>query len=250
MPAPGASQIESPASGFLKGAGLQGEDIPGLAAAIANTTGQALTMFLSQAMVMPGLPVAADPITGSGASAGPRAGQVLAGELARALERLLVRFGALVFEPWLERTCDLGVCAVVRADGIEQRAPHTLLTTERGGFLGISQAPPPLSAAQRAQLTRVVEAAGRALRDAGYLGPYNIDAFLYRDRHSGIALRPLCEINARISFGWVAAALAERHGFSELGFGAPPPDASKPATLLVAPEQPDDPRGDGAAWAR
>ena len=25
MPAPGASQIESPASGFLKGAGLQGE---------------------------------------------------------------------------------------------------------------------------------------------------------------------------------------------------------------------------------
>ena len=71
MPAPGASQIESPASGFLKGAGLQGEDIPGLAAAIANTTGQALTMFLSQAMVMPGLPVAADPITGSGASAGP-----------------------------------------------------------------------------------------------------------------------------------------------------------------------------------
>lgn len=71
MPAPGASQIESPASGFLKAAGLQGEDIPGLAAAIANTTGQALTMFLSQAMVMPGLPVAADPITGSGASAGP-----------------------------------------------------------------------------------------------------------------------------------------------------------------------------------
>ena len=71
MPAPGASQIESPASGFLKGAGLQGEDIPGLAAAIANTAGQALTMFLSQAMVMPGLPVAADPITGSGASAGP-----------------------------------------------------------------------------------------------------------------------------------------------------------------------------------
>ena len=71
MPAPGASQIEPPASGFLKGAGLQGEDIPGLAAAIANTTGQALTMFLSQAMVMPGIPVAADPITGSGASAGP-----------------------------------------------------------------------------------------------------------------------------------------------------------------------------------
>jgi len=71
MPTPTSSQIESPASGFLKAAGLQGEDIPGLATAIANTAGQALTMFLSQAMVMPGIPVAADPITGSGATAGP-----------------------------------------------------------------------------------------------------------------------------------------------------------------------------------
>jgi len=71
MPAPTSSQIESPAKGFLNGAGLQGEDIPGLAAAIANTTGQALTMFLSQAMAMPGIPVAADPITGSGATGGP-----------------------------------------------------------------------------------------------------------------------------------------------------------------------------------
>lgn len=182
--------------------------------------------------------------TGSGASAGPRAGQVLAGELARALERLLVRFGALVFEPWLERTCDLGVCAVVRADGIEQRAPHTLLTTERGGFLGISQAPPPLSAAQRAQLTRVVEAAGRALRDAGYLGPYNIDAFLYRDRHGGIALRPLCEINARISFGWIAAALADHHALARLGF-SPLADVPSGATLLVRPGEHDP----IAAWA-
>ena len=71
MPAPSPSQIESPTKGFLSAAGLQGEDVPGLAAAIANTTGQALTMFLSQAMTMPGIPVAADPISGSGASAGP-----------------------------------------------------------------------------------------------------------------------------------------------------------------------------------
>ena len=71
MPAPSPSQIESPTKGFLNAAGLQGEDVPGLAAAIANTTGQALTMFLSQAMTMPGIPVAADPISGSGASAGP-----------------------------------------------------------------------------------------------------------------------------------------------------------------------------------
>lgn len=179
-----------------------------------------------------------------GTTTGQRASHVIDGELARALERLLVRFGALVFEPWLERTCDLGVCAVVRADRLEQRAPHTLLTTERGGFLGISQAPPPLSAAQRAQLTAVVEAAGHALRAAGYLGPYNVDAFLYRDRHGDIALRPLCEINARISFGWIAAALADHHALPRLGF-SPLADVPAGATLLVRPGQHDP----IAAWA-
>lgn len=189
--------------------------------------------------------IATGPLSGQLDGVGPEA------ETARAVAHLLVRFGALTFEPWLHRAGDLGVCAVVRPGGaVEQRAPHTLLTNARGGFLGISQLPPPLSDAQRAQLTHTVSAAGAALHRAGYTGPYNLDAFLYRAASGELRLRPLCEINARISFGWVAAALAERHGFSELGFGAPPPDASKPATLLVAPEQPDDPRGDGAAWAR
>jgi hypothetical protein len=166
----------------------------------------------------------------------------LAAEAERDVGRLLGRFGALTFEPWLARTCDLAVCAVVRPDGaVEQRPPHTLLTTPRGGFCGISRAPPPLSAAQRQQLTATVAAAGAALHRAGYLGPYNVDAFLHRDLAGELQLRPLCEINARLSFGWVAAALFERHGFSELGFSAPPPEA----TVLVAPGD------DGvAAWAR
>ncbi len=169
------------------------------------------------------------------------------GEAARALARLLARFGVLIFEPWLARAGDLGICAVVRPDGaVEHRAPHTLLTNPRGGFLGISQQPPPLSEAEHAQLVHTVRAAGAALFRAGYTGPYNLDAFSHRTASGELRLRPLCEINARISFGWIAAALAARHGFTELGFGAPPPDA----TLLVAPEQPDDPRGDGAAWAR
>lgn len=168
----------------------------------------------------------------------------LDGEPARAVERLLVRFGALLFEPWLERTCDLGVCAVVRADRVEQRAPHTLLTTERGGFLGITQAPPPLSSAQREQLSAIVEACGLALRDAGYLGPFNLDAFLYRSAAGDVALRPLCEINARISFGWIAAALAERYQLGALGFS---PLAERPvgATLLLRPSEQDP----VAAWA-
>lgn len=71
MPAPTASQIENMAKGALQGAGLKGENIPDLAGAMGQTIGQALAMFVSMAMVAPGAPAAADPITGSGATAGP-----------------------------------------------------------------------------------------------------------------------------------------------------------------------------------
>lgn len=188
------------------------------------------------------------PLSAAGRDRALGQGPIIEGELERALARLLARFAALTFEPWLERTCDLGVCAVVRADAaspVVQRPPHTLLTTPRGGFCGIAQTPPPLTAAQRALLTATVEAAGRALRDAGYLGPFNVDAFLHRDRGGAVHLRPLCEINARLSFGWIAAALAERHGHAELGF-SPLAELPAGATVLVAPDAADP----IAAWAR
>lgn len=70
MPAPQASQIESIATAALKSAGLQGENIPDLAKALASITADTLTMFLSQAMVMPGIPAAAPPPPGSGSTVG------------------------------------------------------------------------------------------------------------------------------------------------------------------------------------
>jgi hypothetical protein len=71
MPAPAPAQLEGPAGGFLTGGGIAGEDAPGLARALAMTAAQALTLFLSQAMVLPGMPAAIDPIAGSGATTGP-----------------------------------------------------------------------------------------------------------------------------------------------------------------------------------
>jgi len=71
MPAPPAAQFESPFKGFVAGAGLRGEDAPGMAKALADGAGQALTLLLSQAQVLPGIPSPVDPISGSGATAGP-----------------------------------------------------------------------------------------------------------------------------------------------------------------------------------
>jgi hypothetical protein len=71
MPAPTSAQLKPLANGFLKAAGLLGEDIPGLAQALADGVAQALNSLLSQAQVMPGIPAAVDPISSSGSTAGP-----------------------------------------------------------------------------------------------------------------------------------------------------------------------------------
>ena len=147
------------------------------------------------------------------------------------LERLLARGGALVLEPWCDRVVDAGVCARVDADGrVTAHPPHALIADARGGFLGIDLAPPALEPAELEQLAELARAAGAALAALGYAGPFAIDAFAYTDGGRR-RFRPLCEINARLSFGWIARALADRLGARRLGFGPPPPEA----TVLIAP---------------
>lgn len=180
------------------------------------------------------------PWTAAGRDRAHGEGATLTGDLRVYVGRLIERFGSVLFEPWLDRVRDLGVCARVAADGrVDARPPHTLLSDPRGGFLGIDLAPPPLHDGDREQLARTVDAAGAALRAVGYAGPFTVDAFVYRDgaRH---ALRPLCELNARHTFGHVAHALATRFGTRVLGFGTPPANAR----ILVAPAA-DDPT---TAW--
>jgi hypothetical protein len=150
-----------------------------------------------------------------------------AGELRARVTALLARFGSLVIEPWLERLVDVGICGTIGPGGVELAAPHGLLTTSRGGFLGIDTAPPALEHAERAELERVAHAAAAALP---YRGPFTIDAFVYT-RDGERRLHALCEINARHTFGGVARALARRLGIQRLGFGEPPAGV----TLLIAP---------------
>jgi hypothetical protein len=71
MPAPTASQIAGLAKAAVQNAGLAGEHAPDLGDAIADTCGAALQLFAAQAMIMPGIPAAAPPPPGAGATAGP-----------------------------------------------------------------------------------------------------------------------------------------------------------------------------------
>jgi hypothetical protein len=151
------------------------------------------------------------------------------GETRAHVTRLLSRFGALVFEPWLDRVLDFGVCATVRDGIVTSQAPHGLLVDARGGFIGIDLAPPELTSTERDRVGELVLAAGDALAGVGYAGPFAIDGFVYWD--GARRLRPLVEINARHTFGHVARALGGRR----LGFTPPPTGA----TILVAPADRD-----------
>ncbi|MEX1367813.1 MAG: hypothetical protein AB1Z98_32090 [Nannocystaceae bacterium] len=63
---PSAATIEPLALAALTGAGLQGENIPDLAEALANTIEVALTLLCAQAMVSPGIAIAGFATTAPG----------------------------------------------------------------------------------------------------------------------------------------------------------------------------------------
>lgn len=71
MPAPTSAQIRGMADQAVKGAGLEGENISDLSGALADSAGQALTLFQSSAMMQPGAPAVVDPISTSGSTVGP-----------------------------------------------------------------------------------------------------------------------------------------------------------------------------------
>ncbi|MFN7146735.1 MAG: hypothetical protein ACK4YP_23380, partial [Myxococcota bacterium] len=138
--------------------------------------------------------------------------------------RVLAEQGALVVEPWLDRVVDLSVQIDV-GDRVAVAQPGRFLTDARGGYrgavLGSAYRDLPkdtFRAAFQAHAT-LREAAlhvGAALRDQGFRGPAGIDALLYRGP-DGLALKPLVEVNPRMTMGRVARALGERVRHTEVG---------------------------------
>jgi hypothetical protein len=59
---------------------------------------------------------------------------------------------------------------------------------------------------------------GEAAVREGFWGPCGIDAFVYKDPENGELLRPLVELNARFTTGWIALGILQRarqHGLLE-----------------------------------
>jgi hypothetical protein len=127
----------------------------------------------------------------------------------RTVERLFELHGPLLFEPWMARTEDFGVSALLGPDELRIAGIHGQRVDRKGQFAGIDLHPD-FSGQDRHQLLETAEAVAAALRRAGYVGPFGIDAWRYRREDGSIRLHPLGEINARMTFGLVEWAAAER----------------------------------------
>lgn len=139
-----------------------------------------------------------------------RDGEGLANPKARrTVERLFDRHGPLLFEPWLNRGADFGVSALLTYDELRIVGIHGQRVDRKGQFAGIDLQPD-LTEVDRNRLVETTEAVAAALRRAGYVGPFGIDAWRYRQADGSVALNPLGEINARMTFGLVAWASHER----------------------------------------
>jgi hypothetical protein len=131
----------------------------------------------------------------------------------RTIERLFERHGPLLFEPWMDRVEDFGVSALLGPAELRIVGLHRQQVDRKGQFVGIDLRPD-LSKEDRHRLLETTEAVAAALRGTGYVGPFGIDAWRYRRADGGIVLNPLGEINARMTFGLVEWAEAERLGLT------------------------------------
>lgn len=142
----------------------------------------------------------------------------------RTVERLFDRHGPLLFEPWMDRVEDFGVSMLLTQDEARVVSFHRQIVDLKGQFAGI-ELEAELSPPDRERVEEVVQGVASALRREGYVGPFGIDLWRYRRTDGSVVLHPLGEINARMTFGLVARALADRVGGPGLTFypaGHPP----------------------------
>lgn len=125
-----------------------------------------------------------------------------------------LRIGALVIEPWVHVTREYTRSAWVDRDGRTLISPPCFQATDANGAWTRTERAERGAVPREddARLEQTVEVVGRALAEAGYFGPFGIDA--YRHRRPGSiesVLNPLSEINARFTMDWATAMAHEPH---------------------------------------
>jgi len=145
------------------------------------------------------------------------------------VERFFARFGESLFEPWLTRTEDSGVCGEVAEDGtIAVLGSHEQVVDDAGRFRGIG----PLRDATPDEAS-MTERVGQALARARHVGPFGIDTWRGVDRASRPRENLLGEINPRLTMGRVSRELLLLTGGKRLLVGSEIPGGPGITPLLL-----------------
>jgi hypothetical protein len=138
-------------------------------------------------------------------------GGPLSSEDGARIDLLFADHGRVVLEPWHERIQDMAALFVVNREGlVEGFRGHGLINSRDGAFLGVEVAPDGLPPAPWSESLRSnADRLAKALSSIGYFGPVGVDAYVHRTPE-GPRLRPLVDINARLSMSLPAHGLARR----------------------------------------
>ncbi|MFO0591179.1 MAG: hypothetical protein U0441_26775 [Polyangiaceae bacterium] len=130
-----------------------------------------------------------------------------AGDVERArswIEASLREGDGLQVEPWVERRGDFGLHGYLMRDGATVFGEPTRLTCDaNGAWVSTTRAEAgDIEGPEREALYREAERAAKALHEAGYFGPFGVDAFRWVEGRGACQFNARCEINARYSMGW------------------------------------------------
>ena len=148
----------------------------------------------------------------------------------------------LVVEPWLERETDFSVQLEMTPRGLKLRGYTMLINDQRGQFqanraapnhtqrlpddlIALFREPRDISVRLHGAYAAVMALLEAGLREADYLGPVGIDAFVYRALSGECRLKPIVEINPRYTMGRLTVELMKQacpgsHGHFRLINGA------------------------------
>ncbi len=110
----------------------------------------------------------------------------------------------LLVEPLVERELDCALHGFLTPDGALVLGQPTVQQVDASGMWVATHVAPGdvLTERERETLEHHARDTAAALHQAGYFGPFGLDAFRWRDPEGASQFQPRCELNARYSMGW------------------------------------------------
>ena len=136
----------------------------------------------------------------------------------RWIEASLRAGDGLQVEPLVDRTEDFALHGFASRAGVVVLGAPTRQECDAAGVWKSSTraGEGDLTAEEKNALVGAAMEAGLALTNAGYFGPFGVDAFRWKARSGETRFNPRCEINARYSMGWAVGMGTLRPDLNEV----------------------------------